>query len=107
MNTRKSKQEIKKKLEESIINDDKHENKDIKQKAVKVRKCEDEAAAIREIEDIILSKNKNKIWIAYQQVKFFEKFKEKEKFVNMIKYFGVSKLTIVFKVGVVKVKDKY
>lgn len=55
MNTRKSKQEIKKKLEESITNDDKHENKDIKQKAVKVGKCEDEAAAIREIEDIILS----------------------------------------------------
>ena len=36
--TQKSKQEVKKRLEESLINDVNHENKDIKEKGGKVEK---------------------------------------------------------------------
>ena len=47
------------------------------------------------------------IWLVYQQGKVFLKFKGKEKFVKMVKDFGVSKLTIALKISTVKLIDKY
>ena len=46
---RKSKKEIKEELEESIINGEKHENKEIEEKARMFEKSEDAAEVIREI----------------------------------------------------------
>ena len=47
------------------------------------------------------------IWLVCQQGKVFLKFKGKEKFVKMVKDFGVSKLTIALKISTVKLIDKY
>ena len=52
---RKSKQEIKKKLEDSLINEEKHENKDIEEKPGKVQNCQHAAALIQKFEGIIKS----------------------------------------------------
>ena len=43
---RKSKEKIKKELEDSTINCERHENKELEEKAAKVEKTEDEAVVI-------------------------------------------------------------
>ena len=45
--TRKTKEEIKKELADSLINIEKNENRDIEEKASKVEKCKDAASVIR------------------------------------------------------------
>lgn len=45
--TRKTKEEIKKELADSLINVEKNENRDIEEKASKVEKCKDAASVIR------------------------------------------------------------
>ena len=41
---------------------------------------------LREFERSIKSKTKNIIWLAYQQSKVFEKFKENAKFIEMVRH---------------------
>ena len=49
-------------------------------------KSPDEAAdAVNNIEKIIRSKKSNILWLAYQQGQIFEKFKENESFIDIIK----------------------
>ena len=55
----------------------------IKQK--KTEKSGKAALIIREFENIMRSKNKNIIWLAYQEGQDFEKFKENAKFIEMVK----------------------
>ena len=67
----------------------------------------DAAAVIREFEEIIKSKERNIVWLGYQQRKVFEKFKENEKFIEMVNQSGVSKSTIIFKINIVRLIGKY
>ena len=62
---------------------------------------------IREFEKIIKSKKRNVVWLAYQQGKVFEKFKESTKFIEMIKQFRVGRSTIIFKINIVKLINKH
>ena len=62
---------------------------------------------IREFEKIIKSKKRNIVWLAYQQGKVFEKFKESTKFIEMIKQFRVGRSTIIFKINIVKLINKH
>ena len=64
-----------------------------------VDRLDDAAKVILEFQEIIRSNKKNTVWLAYQQDVIFQKFKEKEKFANMITEFGVSKSNISFKMG--------
>ena len=59
--TRKTKEEIKKELADSLINIEKNENRDIEEKASKVEKGKDAASVIREFEEIIKSNKSNMI----------------------------------------------
>lgn len=43
----------------------------------------------------------------YKQGKMFQRFKEKIKFVIMFKHFNVTKLTMIFKINIVKLANKY
>ena len=45
--------------------------------------------------------------MAYEQGKVFEKFKENAKFIEMIRQFGYSKSTIIFKINIVKLINKH
>ena len=47
------------------------------------------------------------ISIAYYQGKIFGRFQEKERFVKLVVDFGVHKVTIIFKINVFKLLDKY
>ena len=78
----------------SMVNNIKTE---LKEKASKVEKTEDAAAVIWEFEEIIKSKKRKIIWLAYQQGRVFEKFKKNANFVEIVKECGVTKSTSIFK----------
>ena len=83
----KTKEEVKKELNDSFIKEDKQEKEDCNKKAHKVEKFDKEATIIREYTEIIKAK-KITICIAYQQGVVFKKFKRKDKFVTLIKQVG-------------------
>ena len=105
---RKTKSEIKKQLEESIVNGKRNENTDMPEK---VNNCtaneEDAVKVIQEFEEIIKNKKSDIIWLAYYQAKIFQKFKEKQQFVGMVLKFNVSKSTMMFKIALSKLIDNY
>ena len=71
-----------------------------------VEKFEDAAAIIREFGEIIQIKKTNIIRITYQQGKVFRRFKQREKFIEMVKKFNVNKSTVTFQITVLKLSDK-
>ena len=65
---KKTKEEIKKQLEESIMSDD-NMNIDMQKSARKVKSSEEAAAVIQEMGKIIRSKRSNMLWLTNQQGK--------------------------------------
>ena len=65
---KKTKEEIKKQPEESIMSDD-NMNIDMQKSARKVKSSEEAAAVIQEMGKIIRSKRSNMLWLTYQQGK--------------------------------------
>ena len=106
LTTKKAKPEIKKDLEDSIA--DAEKNTDIEEMANNCIECEDAAKIIHKFEEIIKNKKSDIAWLAYYQGKIFQKFRSKERFVNDVATkFKVSKSTIVFKITLSKLIDKY
>ena len=69
---------------------------------------EDAAKVIHEFEEIIKNKKSDIVWLAYYQGKIFQKFRSKERFVNdVVTKFKVSKSTILFKIALSRLIDKY
>ena len=103
---KKTKTEIKKELEDSIINSRKNENTDMQDKVNGCITNEDAIKVIQEFEQIIQNKKSDIVWLAYFQGQVFQKFREKEKFASdMVSKFNVSKSTIVFKITLKKLID--
>ena len=95
---RLSKEEIKKQLLDSMIVN----------KVVKEPKEPGEAAkVIKQYEDIIKTKKKGIISIAYYKGKVFKRFKEKEKLTKLVSQLGIHKSTIIFKINVFKLCERY
>lgn len=86
-------------LFESIINSEWNENKELQDKTEKAEKSDEAAEIMCEFEQIIR--------LAYHQNKVFEKFKENVKFIDMVKQFACSELTIMFKITIVKLIKKH
>ena len=109
LTTKKTKSEIKKELEDSIANGKKNENTDIEQMAKNCTESKEDAAKIiHEFEEIIRNKKSDRVWLAYHQDKIFQKFRLKERFVNdMVPKFKVNKTTIVFKIALSRLIDRY
>ena len=99
---KKTKSEIKRKLEESIVNGKRNKNADMQQKVNVCITSEDALKVIQELEQIIKNKKSDIVWLAYYQGQIFQKFKEKESFVSMF-----LKLTIIFKSAFKNVIDDY
>ena len=77
------------------------------QKADKRRETKDTAAVIKQYADIIRSKKKSIISIAYHQEKVFKRFKDKERFIKLVKMFKVHKSAIIFKIDIFKLIDMH
>ena len=57
---------------------------------------------IQKYENIIRTKTKEIINIAYHQGKVFKKFKDKKKFITLANRLGTHKTTIIFKINIFK-----
>ena len=104
---RLNQEEIKKQLVDSLFNNDMVETEELNEQAGIVDKPEDAADLIKKYEEILKTKRKGIISVAYHQGKFFSRFREKEKFVRLVADFGVHKGTIIFRINAFKLLDKY
>ena len=104
---RPSKEEIKKQLLESMIIDEVVEFEDLNKEAEEIREPEKAAELIKRYEDIIKMKKKGMISIVYHHGKTLKRFKEKEKLVKLVSELGIHKTTIIFKINVYKLSEKY
>ena len=104
---RVSDEEIKKQLINSIVNNDIIERKELKEKTDKLEKPEDAAVVIKQYEDIIRTKKKNIISIAYYRRKVLKQFKDKEKFIKLVNEFKVHRSTIIFKINIFNLIDRH
>ena len=83
------------------------EIEELNDRAEKVERPEDAADIIREYEEILRAKRKGIIMVGFYQGKIFRRFKEKEKFQEMVKKLKIHKSTIIFKINVFKLIEKY
>ena len=104
---RLSKEEIKMKLLDSMTIDEVVELDDLNKEAEKIEDPEKAAEIIKRYEDIIKTKNKGIINVAYHQGQVFKRFKEKEKFAKLVSELGIHKTTIICKINVFKLCKKY
>ena len=104
---RLSKEEIKTKLLDFITIDEVLESKDLNKEAEEVDNPERGAEIIKQYEDIIKTKNKGIINVAYHQGQVFKRFKEKEKFAELVSELRIHKNTITFKINVFKLCKKH
>ena len=104
---RLSKEEIKTKLLDSMTIDEIVAFDDLYKEAGKIEDLEKAVEIIKRYEDIIKTKNKGIINVAYHQGQVFKRFKEKEKFAKLVSELGIHKTTIIFKINVFKLCKKY
>ena len=104
---RLSKEEIKTKLLDSITIDEVFECEDLNKEAEEVQDLERAAKITKRYEDIIKTKNKGIINAVYHQGQVFKRFKEKDKFIELVNELGIHKNTIIFKINVFKLCKKY
>ena len=104
---RLSKEEIKKQLLDSMIIDVVVEFENLNKEAEKTQDPETVVEIIKWYEDIIETKNKGIINIAYHQGQVFKRLKQKEKFAKLVSELGIHETTIIFKINVFKLRKKY
>ena len=104
---RLSKGEIKKNLLDSMAIDDIVKFDDLNKEAEEVHHPEKAAKIIKRYEDIIKTKRKGIINVAYHQGHVFKRFKEKEKFAKLVSKLGIHKTSIILKINVFKLCKKY
>ena len=101
------KDEIKKQLLDSMIINQSLKFNDLNKEAEEIQDPEKAAEIIKQYEDIIKTKKKGIINVAFHQEQIFKRFKEKVKFAKLVSKFGIHKTTIIFKTIVFKLCEKY
>ena len=99
--------EIKQKLVESFIFNDTVENDELKKKADEVEEPEKAAEVTKECENIIKTNKKGIVRVAYYQGKVFKNLKNKEKFSTLVNQWKIHKTTIVFKINIYKLCERF
>ena len=102
-----SKEGIKTKLLDWRIIDEVFKCEDLNKEEEEVQDPEKAAEIIKRYEDIIKTKRRQFINIAYHQGQVFKKFKEKERFSELVDEFGIHKNTIIFKINVFKLCKRH
>ena len=83
------------------------EFENLNKEAEEVQDPEEAAEIIKWYEDVSKTKKKGIINVAYHQGQVFKRFKEKEKFAKLVSELGIHKTTIIFKINVFKLYEKY
>ena len=107
MSRRLGKEYIKQQLLESLGFNENIDKEELIMCPDRVKACQEALNIIKECEYIIKTNRKNIIYFAYQQGKVLKKFKEKRKFKNLAEQFKITESTIIFKINIVKLIDKY
>ena len=94
------------KLLDSMAIDEIVDFDDLNKEAKKIQEPEKAASILKRYEDIIKTKNKEIINVAYHQGQVFKMFKEKEKFAKLVSELGIHKTTIIFRINVFKLCKK-
>ena len=103
---RLSREEIKKKLLDSMTIGEIVKFDDLNKEAEEVQDPEKAVIIIERYENIKI-KRKGIINVAYYQGQDFKWFKEKEKFAKLVSELGIHKTTIICKINVFKLCKKY
>ena len=90
-----------------MVNKEVLETDELNKQAEEVKKPEDAADLIKQYKDIIRTKKTRIINTAFHQGKFLKKFKDKEKFITLVSRLGIHKTTIIFKINIFKLCEKY
>ena len=98
---------IKKQLIELMVVNEVVESDELNKQAEEVQKPEDAADLIKQYEDNTRTKKKGIINIVFHQGKVFKKFKDKEKFITLVSWLGIHKTTIIFKINIFKLCERY
>ena len=104
---RLSKEEIKTKLLDSMTIGEIVEFDNLNKDAEEVQDPEEAVKIIKRYEDIIKTKRKGIINVAYHQGQVFKRFKEKEKFAKLVSELGIHKTTIICRINAFKLCKKY
>ena len=104
---RLSKEEIKKKLLDSMTIGEIVEFDNLNKEAEEVQDPEKAVIIIEWYENIIKTKIKGNINVAYHQGQVFKRFKEKEKFAKLVSELGIHKTIIICKINLFKLCKKY
>ena len=96
-----------KRLLDLMIIDEVVEFENLNKEAEETQDPEKAAEIIKQYEDIIKTKKKGIINVAYHQGQVFKRFKEKEKFATLVSELGTPRTTIIFKITVFKLCEKY
>ena len=104
---RLSKEEIKKKLLDSMTIGEILKFDDINKKAEEVQDPEKAVIIIKRYENIIKTKRKGIINVAYHQEQVFKRFKEKEKFTKLVSELRIHKTTIICEINLFKLCKTY
>ena len=79
----------------------------LNKEAEEIQDPEKAAKIIKQYKDIIKRKKEGIINAAFHQGQIFKRFKEKEKFAKLVSELGIHKTTIIFKINVFKLCEKY
>ena len=104
---RLSKEGIKKKLLDSMTIGEIVKFDDLNKEAEEIQDPEKAVIIIEQYENIIKTKRKGIINVAYHQGQVFKRFKEKEKFAKLVSELRIHKTTIICKINVFKLRKKY
>ena len=92
---------------ESITINDAVKIEELNERAERVEKLKDATDIIKQYEEVLHTKRKGIISAVFYQGKVFKHFKEKEKFMQMMRKLKIHKSTIVFKINVFKLIEKH
>ena len=104
---RLSKEKIKKQFLESMIIDENLEFDELNKEAEEMQDPEKPTETIKQYEDNIKTKKKGIINVTYHQGQVSKRFKEKQKFSKLVNELRVHKTTIILKINVFKLCEKY
>ena len=80
---------------------------DLNKEAEKIEDLEKAVEIIKRYEDIIKTKKKGIINVAYHQGQVFKRFKEKEKFATLVSELRIHKTIIIFRINIFKLCKKH
>ena len=100
-------EEQKKQLIESSVINEVVETNELNKQAEEVQDPEEAAQVIQKYENIIGTKKKGVINMAFHQGKVFKQFKDKEKFITLVNKLDIHKITIIFKINVHKLCERH